>query len=66
MAYGHKDLTMKVVSIWEGHEILIISANEAKSKGRHPSRRIDPDTKQTRAAMMSYWKAGSMITLDKA
>ena len=66
MAYGHKDLTTKVVSIWEGPEIFIISADEAKSKGLHPSRRIDPDTIQPRAPMMSYWKARSKTALDKA
>ena len=66
LAYGHKDLTTKVVSIWEGPEIFIISADEAKSKGLHPSRRIDPNMIQTRAPMMSYWKARSKTALDKA
>ena len=66
LAYGHKDLTTKVVSIWEGPGIFIISADEAKSKGLHPSRRIDPDTIQPRAPMMSYWKARSKTAFDKA
>ena len=66
MADGHKDLTTKVVRIWEGPEIVIISADDAKSKGLHPSRRIDPDTIQPRAPIMSYWKARSKTALDKA
>ena len=66
LAYGHKDLTMKVVSIWEGPEIFIISADEAKSKGLHPSRRIDPNMVQPRAPKMSVWQARSKIALDKA
>ena len=65
LAYGHKDITTKVVSIWEGPEIFIISADEGKSKGLHPSRRIDPDTIQPRAPMMSYWKARIKTALDQ-
>ena len=43
-----------------------MSADEAKSKGLHPSRRIDHDTIQPRAPKISYWKAQSKIALDKA
>ena len=66
LAYGHKAITTKVESIWEGPELLLMSADEAKSKGLHPSRRIDPNMIQPRAPMMSYWKARSKTALDKA
>ena len=55
-----------MVSIWEGPEIFIISADEAKSKGLHPSRRIDPNMAQPRAPKMSYWKERSKAALEKA
>ena len=54
------------MSIWEGPEIFIISADETKSTGQHPSRRIDPDTIQPRAPKMSVWKDRSKVALDKA
>ena len=66
LAYGHKAITAKVASIWEGPELFLMSADDVKSKGLHPSRRIDHDTIQPRAPMMSYWKARSNIALDKA
>ena len=66
LAYGHKDLTSKVVSIWEGPEIFIMSADEAKSKGLHPSHPIDPNMMQPRAPKMSVWKERSKIAFDKS
>ena len=54
MVYGHKDITKKVVRICEGPEISIMSEDERKCKGLHPSRRADPVTIQTRALMKSY------------
>ena len=66
LAYGQKDITTKVESIWEGSELFLMSADEAKSKGLHPSHPIDPNMMQPRATKMSYWKARSKSALDKA
>ena len=52
MAYGHKDIIAKVESIWEGSELFLMSADEAKSKGLHPSHPIDPNMMQPRAPKM--------------
>ena len=43
-----------------------MSADEEKSKGLHPSRRIDPNMAQPRAPKMTYWKDRSKAALDKA
>ena len=43
-----------------------MSVDEAKSKGLHPSRRIDVNMVQPRAPKMSVWQARSKIALNKA
>ena len=55
LAYGDKDITPKVESIWQGPELLLMSADEAKSKGLDPSHPIDPNMMNPRAPKMSYW-----------
>ena len=65
MAYGHKDITTKVESIWEGPELFLMSADEAKSKGLHPSHPLDPNMVQPRAPKQSVWQARSKTALDK-
>ena len=66
LAYGHKDITSKVESIWEGPELFLMSADEAKSKGLHPSHPLDPNMVQPRAPKQSVWQARSKTALDKA
>ena len=66
LAYGHKDITAKVVSIWQGPELFLMSADEAKSKGLHPSHQLDPNMVQPGAPKISFWKARSKTALDKA
>ena len=41
----------------EGPELFLLSADEAKSKNLHPSRRLYPDLIQPRAPMKSVWQA---------
>ena len=43
-----------------------MSADEAKSKGLHPSHPLDPNMVQPRAPKKSVWQARSKIALDKA
>ena len=43
-----------------------MSADEAKSKGLHPSHPIDPNMVQPRAPKTSFWKGQSKIALDNA
>ena len=43
-----------------------MSADEAKSKGLHPSHPLDPNMVQPRAPKESVWQARSKIALDKA
>ena len=59
LAYGHKHITTKLVSRWKGPELLIMSADDAKCKGLHPSNPIDPNMMQAGPAKMSYWNARS-------
>ena len=66
LAYGHKDLTAKVESIWEGPELFLMSFNEAKSKGLHPSHPVDPNMIQTRAPKRSIWQTRRKVAFDKA
>ena len=66
LAYGHKDITAKWESRWEGPELFLMSADEAKSKGLHPSHPLDPNMVQPRAPKMSFWKGRSKTALDKA
>ena len=53
-------------SIWEGPELFLLSADEAKSKGLHPSHPLDPNMVQPRAPKKSVWQARSKTALDKA
>ena len=66
LAYGHKDITAKVASVWEGPELFLITPDEAKSKGLHPSHPLDPNMVQPRAPKKSMWQARSKTALDKA
>ena len=44
-------------SIWDGPVLFLISGEEAKRKGRHPSRRHEPYMTQPREPMKSVWQA---------
>ena len=65
LASGHKDITSKVKSIWEGQELILMSAEEAKSKALYPSHPLDPNMVQPRAPKMSVWQARNKTELDK-
>ena len=56
LIYEHIDIIRKVESEWEGPEIFIMSADEAKSKGQQPARPFKPDMRETRAPMISVWQ----------
>ena len=49
-----------------GPVLFFMSADEATSKGLHPSHPIDPNMMQHRAPKKSVWQARSKIALDKA
>ena len=66
LAYSNKDLKTKVERFWDGPELFLMSYDEAKSKGLHPPHWIVPNMIHPRAPKMSYWKARSKTTLDKA
>ena len=66
LAFGHKDITAKVESIWEGPELFLMSFNEAKSKGLHPSHPVDPNMIHPRAPKRSIWQMRRKVAFDKA
>ena len=66
LAYGHKGITTKVETKWEGPELFILSADEVKRNGLHLSHPIDPNMMQPRAPKKSVWQARRKIALDKA
>ena len=66
LAYGHKDITARVESIWDGPQAFLISADEAKRNGVHPSHPIDPNMMQPCEPKKSVCQARNKTALDKA
>ena len=66
LAYGHNDITSKVERILEGQEICLMSIEEAKSKGLHPSHAIDPNLIQQRVTKASMWMSHRQTGIAKS
>ena len=56
LAYGHKDITKKVESVWEGREQIIMTFDEAVKNGLKPSYPVDPTLVQPRSRRVGVWE----------
>ena len=65
LAYGHKDITAKIESIWEGRDLVLMSFDEAKSSGLRTSHPGDPNMIHPRTAKRSIWKRRK-VAFEKA